>query len=64
MTPTISQSEIHKDNEKDDAHDVAVIFEDDQDCMNVFVNMYERVDTPIVVIPSKNIPKIKKMKQE
>jgi hypothetical protein len=27
-TPTISQSEIQKDDEKDDAHDVVVIFED------------------------------------
>jgi hypothetical protein len=32
--------------------------------MNVFVNMYGRVDTPIVVIPSENILKIEKMKQE
>jgi hypothetical protein len=32
--------------------------------MNVLVNMYGRVDTPIVVIPSENIPKIVKMNQE
>jgi hypothetical protein len=63
-TPTISQSEIHKDNEKDDTHDVAVIFEDVRDYKNVFVSIYGRVDTPISFIPSKNISKIKKMKQE
>jgi hypothetical protein len=63
-TSAISQSEIQKDNEKDDAHDMVVIFEDVRECMNVFVDMYGRVDTPIVVISFENIPKIEEMKQE
>ena len=43
---------------------MAVIFEDVRECMNVFVDMYGRIDTPIVVISFKNIPKIEEMKQE
>ena len=63
-TPAISQSEIQKDNEKDDAHDMAVIFEYVRESMNVFVDMYGRVDTPITVISFENIPKIEEIKQE
>jgi hypothetical protein len=45
-------------------HNLVVMFEDVQGCMNVFVNMRGRVDKPIVVISFGNVLKTEEIEQE
>jgi hypothetical protein len=47
-----------------DAHNMAVIFEDVQECMNVFVEMHEEVDKPIASISFENILRTEEIEQE
>jgi hypothetical protein len=47
-----------------DTHNMAVIFEDVQGCMNVFVDMHGRVDKPIAAISFENILRTEEIEQE
>jgi hypothetical protein len=47
-----------------DAHNMVVIFEDVQECMNVFFDMHGRVDKPIGAILFENVLKIEEIEQE
>jgi hypothetical protein len=40
-----------------DTHDMVVIFDDVQECMNVFVEMHGKVDKPIASISFENVLK-------
>jgi hypothetical protein len=42
-----------------DAHNMAVIFEDVQGCINFFVDMHGRVDKPIASISFENVLRTK-----
>jgi hypothetical protein len=46
-----------------DAHNMVVIFEDVQECMNVFVDMHGRVDKPIASISFENVLRTEKIEQ-
>jgi hypothetical protein len=47
-----------------DVHNMAVTFEDVQECMNFFVDMHGRGDKPIAAISFQNILKTKEIEQE
>jgi len=47
-----------------DAHNMDVIFEDVQECMNVFVDMHGRVDKPIAAISFDNVLGTEEIGQE
>jgi hypothetical protein len=51
-------------DEKEDAHNMAVTFEDVQECMNVFVDMHGRVEKPIASISFENDLKSEEIEQE
>ena len=38
-----------------DAHNMAIIFEDVQECMNIFVDMHGKEDKPIISISFENV---------
>jgi hypothetical protein len=55
------KSELFDEKEDSlDAHNMAVIFEDVQECMNVFVDMHGRVDKPIANISFEMFSELKK----
>jgi len=47
-----------------DAHNMDVIFEDVQECMDVFVEMHGKVDKPITVISFENVLKKNEIEKE
>jgi len=47
-----------------DAHNMVVIFEDVQECMNVFFYMHGRVDKHIASISFENVLRTKEIEQE
>jgi hypothetical protein len=47
-----------------DTNNMAVIFEDVQGCMNVFVEMYGKVDKPIAAISFENVLRTEEIEQE
>jgi hypothetical protein len=51
-------------DEQEDAHNMAVTFEDVQECINVFVEMCGKVDKPIVAISFENVLKTKEIEQK
>jgi hypothetical protein len=59
------QANFQKFNKtKSDAHNMAVTFEDIQECMNIFVDMHGRVDKPIAAISFENVLKTEETEQE
>jgi hypothetical protein len=46
-----------------DAHNMDFIFEEVQECMNVFFDMHGRVDKPIAAISFKNVLRTEKIEQ-
>jgi hypothetical protein len=51
-------------DEQDDAHNIAVIFEDVQEGVDIYVDMHERVDKPIVAISFENVPRTEEAEKE
>jgi hypothetical protein len=47
-----------------DTHNMAVIFEDVQECMNVFVEKHGKVDKPIAAISFENVLRTEEIEQE
>jgi hypothetical protein len=47
-----------------DTHNMVVIFEDDQECMNIFVDMHGKVDKHIVSISFENVLRIEEIEQK
>ena len=47
-----------------DAHNMAIIFEDVQECMNVFVDIHGEVDKPIAAISFGNVLRNEEIEQE
>jgi hypothetical protein len=47
-----------------DTHNLVVVSGDVQGCMNVFVDMHERVDKPIAAISFENVLRTKEIEQE
>jgi hypothetical protein len=47
-----------------DAHNMVVIFEDVQECMNIFVDMHGRVDKPIASISFENVLRIEEIEKK
>jgi hypothetical protein len=45
-------------------HNLAIMFEDVQGCMNVFVDMHGRVDKPMAAISFENVLRIEEIEQE
>jgi hypothetical protein len=51
-----TKSELFDEQEDSlDAHNMAVIFEDVQECMNVFVEVHGKIDKPIAAISFENV---------
>jgi hypothetical protein len=60
-----TKSELFDEQEDSlDAHNMAVIFEDVQECMNVFLEMHGEVDKPIASISFENVLKTEEIEQE
>jgi hypothetical protein len=60
-----TKSELFDEQEDSlDAHNMVVIFEDVQECMNVFVDMHGRVDKPIASISFENVLRTEEIEQE
>jgi hypothetical protein len=51
-------------DEQEDAHNMAVTFEDVQECMNIFVDMHGRIDKPIASISFENVLRTKEIEKE
>ena len=47
-----------------DRHNMVVIFEDVQECMNIFVDMHGRIDKPIASISFENVLRTEEIEQE
>ena len=47
-----------------DAHNMAIIFEDVQECMNVLVDMHGKVDKPITSISFENVLRTEEIDKE
>jgi hypothetical protein len=60
-----TKSELFDEQEDSlDAHNMVVIFEDVQECMNVFVEMHGKVDKPIAAISFENVLRTEEIEQE
>jgi hypothetical protein len=60
-----TKSELFDEQEDSlDAHNMVVIFEDVQECMNVFLEMHGEVDKPIAAISFENVLKTEEIEQE
>jgi hypothetical protein len=55
---------FHEQEDTLDAHNMAVIFEDVQECMNVFLDMHGRVDKPIATISFENVLRTEEIEKE